>query len=103
MPIAALDDQESVTSGWLQAVSFLKRQPSRKCYNLAYVMTRPGLKTFDDAAIIAALDGFARSAGEHPVNTVANTIFPSSCYRQGDPNGIYEHYPKDIYPRVKKG
>jgi hypothetical protein len=79
MPIAALDDRKSVTAGWVQAASFLKQQPGRKCYNLAYVMTQPDLKTHEDAAVIVALDEFARSAGEHPVHTVANTIFPSSC------------------------
>lgn len=103
MPITALDDRETVTSAWVQAASFLKQQPQRKCYNLAYVITRPELKTSEDVSIIAALDEFARSAGEHPVNTVANTIFPLACYRIDRPDGIFEHYPKEIYPRVKKG
>lgn len=103
MPIAALDDQETVASAWLKAAGFLKQQPQRKCYNLAYVVTHPDLRTPEDASVTAALDNFARSAGEHSVNTVANTIFPLACYRAEGAEGIFEQYPRDIYPRVKKG
>lgn len=103
MPIAALEDSESIAAAWLQAVSYLKAQPGRKCYNLAYLITRPDLKTAEDASVISAVDAFARSVGEHPVTTVANTIFPLACYRRGGADGIYEHYVRDVYPKVKTG
>lgn len=103
MPVAALDDKQSTSDAWLAAVSFLKGQSGRRCYNLAYVITEPALKTIDDEKIFAAFDEFARAAGRHSVNTIANTIFPLSTYRVGGAVHVYEDYPRDIYPRVKKG
>ncbi len=101
MPIAALEDRESVSAAWLQAVAYLKKQPGKKCYNLAYVVTRPEALTLEDKAVIALFDAFARSAGRHPVTTIANTIFPSACYRVGGASRVYEDYEREIYPRVK--
>lgn len=101
MPIATLDDRASVSSAWRSAVAFLKLQPGRKCYNLAYMVTQPDVWTEEDASTAAAFDEFAKGAGRHPVTTVANTIFPLSCYRTRGADGFFEHYPDLIYPRVK--
>lgn len=101
MPIATLDDRESVSAAWLQAVAYLKKQPGKRCYNLAYVVTRPEALTLEDRAVIASFDAFARSAGRHPVTTIANTIFPSACYRVGGASRVYDDYEREIYPRVK--
>jgi len=101
MPIAALEDTPSVSAAWLQAIRFLKVQPRRKCYNLAYVVTNPATMTTDDEATIRSFDLFAKGAGRHPVTTIANTIFPISCYRNRDASRVYDGYVSDIYPRVK--
>ncbi|MGQ0659685.1 hypothetical protein [Sphingosinicella sp.] len=101
MPIATLDDRVSVSSAWRNAVGYLKQQPGRKCYNLAYMVTQPDAWTQEDASTIAAFDEFAKGAGRHPVTTVANTIFPLACYRVRGADGVFEHYPDEIYPRVK--
>lgn len=103
MPIAALDDKRSTSEAWLGAVSYLKAQPGHSCYNLAYVITEPHVKTANDDHVIAEFDLFARTAGRHSVNTIANTIFPLACYRAGGAPHVYEDYPNSIYPRVKKG
>ncbi len=103
MPIAVLNDQISVSAAWLQAVSHLKNQPGRKCYNLAYTITKPDALTVGDKAVMGSFDAFARAAGRHPVTTVANTIFPLACYRIGGATRVYEDYEREIYPRVKTG
>lgn len=101
MPIAALNDQQSVSGAWLQAVRFLRDQPGKRCYNLAYVVNHPDVQTVEDSNVFTTFDAFARAAGRHPVTTVANTIFPLASYRVRGAEGVFEHYPNDIYPRVK--
>lgn len=102
MPIAALDDQASISAAWRQAVRFLRDQKARQAYNLAYVVTEPHIRTIEDRMIFSAFDAFARTAKKKSITTVANTIFPLDCYRLGGSKGVFDRYELDVYPRVKK-
>src|SRR5437762_11900426 len=55
-----------------------------------------------DKQIEEAVDSFLRKKEESPLSTVAETIFPAGEYRRHGPKGVYETYPNEIYPVIKR-
>lgn len=98
----ALTDSESLVEAWVKACSALKASPGRACSNLIYSIQNPGQLSADDNGVLLRFDRFSARAGIGSSTTVANTIFPLDSYLKNGLTGLYEDYPKDIYPKVKK-
>jgi hypothetical protein len=87
---------------WLAAVQYLSTCQDWEDYNLILEILDPMRRGADDRRIEARLDGFLRAAGHFPLSTVAETIFPAGEYRRHGPKGVYETYPDEIYPSIKR-
>ncbi len=78
----ALVTKPGCASAWVEAA--LAISPSIDEYNVIIDIENPNLHTPLDNEVISLVDTFLRERGQNPVNTVANTIFPQSLYRQHD-------------------
>ena len=78
---------ESCAGVWLQAVQHLLTCQDWEDYN---VVLEVGCPMRRDRRIEDAMDVFLRTAGEQPLVTVAETIFPAAEYRRRGSAGVYE-------------
>jgi hypothetical protein len=96
--------QKTCASSWLAAVSVLNSKPDREGFNVVIDTEDPLLVELPtDAKIIDLVNEFLKKHEAHPLQTIANTIFPQSTYeRHGSPK-FYEVYLEKIYPIVSHG
>lgn len=84
---------------WLAAAQVLAEADAR-IYNLIFEVEAPAQSTPVSTAIEQRVDEFLRSHDCHPLNTVAETIFPATEYKLRGLEGVYA-YPKAIYPLIR--
>ena len=87
---------------WLQACEHLLLSPSWRDYTIVLEIEDPLALPPADRAVYGVLDNFLLRKGGLPVSTVVNTIFPAQLYLRHGVQGVYERYPTDIYPQVRK-
>jgi hypothetical protein len=92
----------TATEAWLQALNLLARIDGRCAYNVILDIENPIALPPTDKRIVEVLDNLLISHGKQPVATVAGTIFPASHYRQRGTKGVFEDFPKKVYPKIKK-
>ncbi len=94
-----MSPSNTCAEAWVKACLYLlDREPVN---TLILHITDPVRFSPGDNAVIAAVDRLLRDHNAYPISTVANTIFPQSLYRPGEPAKLYERYRK-IYPRMKR-
>ena len=69
-------------------------------YNLIVEVAQPAFATEASRAVEARVDEFLRQQDCQPIQTVADTIFPTTEYLSGGLKKVYE-YPTSIYPHIK--
>lgn len=87
---------------WLAAVQHLAGCANWEDYNLVLEILDPMRRDAGDRRVEERVDAFLRTAGRSPISTVAETIFPAGEYRRHGPKGVYEIYPDEIYPTIKR-
>jgi hypothetical protein len=92
---------ESRAAAWVAAAQYLTTCDDFEDYNVVLEITNPMRRNSDDRRVEERVDAFLRAAGHYPLETVAETIFPAGEYRRHGPTGVYETYPKEIYPAIK--
>lgn len=92
----------SRSEAWLGAVQHLSTCNRWEDYNVVLEIEEPMRRNDADRHIEESVDEFLRKADKYPLNTVADTIFPASEYRRHGPEGVYEIYPTQIYPSIKR-
>jgi hypothetical protein len=100
--MAYLIHAATCAEAWLKASEYLLTQEKQIFYNLILDIDAPLLLTDADDAIVKELDGFLREHDKYPISTVAGTIFPAGLYTQHGVDGVYNVYPRDVYPIVKE-
>jgi len=93
-------EAKTCVDAWLQASTFLLKQPAWRAYNLVLDIADPLALSPRDRAVHDIVDGFLRRNGQMPINTVVNTIFPAQLYASNGSNGVYEEYPAR-YPSIQ--
>jgi hypothetical protein len=93
---------QSRATTWLAAVQHLAACKSWEDYNVILEILDPMQRDANDKRVEERVDSFLRSTGQFPLQTVAETIFPAGEYRRHGPMGVYETYPKEIYPAIKR-
>ncbi len=93
---------ESRATAWLAAVQHLSCCAGWEDYNVILEILDPMRRDANDRQIEERVDAFLRAAEHSPLSTVAETIFPGGEYRRHGPEGVYETYPNEIYPRIKR-
>lgn len=93
---------ESRATTWLAAVEYLAGCNDWEDYNLVLEVLDPMRRNGNDRKIEDRVDSFLRANEQSPLSTVAETIFPGGEYRRHGPKGVYETYPNEIYPVIKR-
>lgn len=91
--------KQTRAEGWLAAAEALLNANAR-IYNLVIEVKAPAQSTAVTAAIEQRVDAFLRENDKHPLNTVAETIFPATEYKLRGLAGVYA-YPDSIYPLIR--
>ena len=84
---------------WMRGTEHLLDHDS--ALNLVLEITFPTHGPNDHAAT-ARIDDFLAAEGQMPTYSVAETIFPGSEYKRRGLRGVFETYPQQVYPSIKK-
>lgn len=90
---------KSRAHGWLEAAKLLleAREP---VYNLVVEVDNPKFESPRTQAMEAVVDNFLAAHNCQPIETVSETIFPATEYKQGGINQVYR-YADDVYPNIE--
>lgn len=97
-----LIQQRNILDAWIAATDHLRARARHEDFNVILEMEAPGEIDAADRAVGAHIDKFLVGHGVQALRTVANTIFPQDLYRRFGAEGVFEHYPERVYPRLKK-
>lgn len=92
-------EKSTRAEAWLAAARHLLAENSR-VHGLIIEVSQPAKETASSAAIERRVDLFLRDHDCHPLNTVAETIFPATEYKLNGLEGVYA-YPDSIFPLIK--
>jgi len=87
---------------WLRAVDYLLKQEDYSTHSMILDIETPIRMTPIDFRVFDQVDSFLRRHKRFPLVTIAGTIFPAGLYRKHGPAGVYEVYPKEVYPKIKE-
>ena len=87
------------TEAWVEATKFLLSEGPT--LNLSLSIASPGDRgPFPHAD--KSIDEYLSGESQLPLHTVAETIFPGYEYRRRGSDGVFEVYPNDVYPAIRK-
>lgn len=97
---------KAITAGtraeaWLQALNFLRHEPERRAHNVILEIEDPAATNNLAAFIESEAERFLSEHGKQPLFTIAETIFPAWEYAKHGVEGVFEIYPKKVYPELK--
>ena len=84
--------QPSCARAWVTAATAIA--PEGDGYNVVIDVEDPVALDERDNAVVQHVDSFLRERDQHPVITVANTIFPQAMYREHGAPAFYDEYLK---------
>ena len=70
-------------------------------YNLVIEISDPGKPDLLTKDAQTEVDSILHNSDESPIHTVAETIFPATEYLLHGSKGVFEIYPKEIFPKIK--
>jgi hypothetical protein len=87
---------------WFEAIKHLLNHAEDKMeYNLIMEVKNPGKSNERSKKIASSFDALLRESGYFPLQTVADTIFPTFEYKKHGKDGVFNVYPDEIYPIIK--
>lgn len=92
--------EETCEQAWLIAAEHLAVADGYTDYNMVVEIAKPALHNSADVAIRKVVDAFFRDREVNRVSTVADTIFPAAQYLDHGSRGVYEVYPREVYPEI---
>lgn len=98
----AIPPQRTNATAWLSSVLRVNAAPGHEAFNVVIDIADPISEIASDEKIISLVNEFLKAHDAHPLQTVANTIFPSSTYKHYGSPEFYDVYLKKIYPKVKE-
>lgn len=100
--MSVLIPERNIVAAWLTAMEHLSTSPRHEDFNVILEIATPLDVDDGDRAVAAYINRFLTGHGVQALHTVANTIFPDDLYRRYGADGVYEHYPENVYPRLRK-
>jgi hypothetical protein len=97
-----LIQRESIVGAWIDAMNHLRQSPRHEDFNVILEIGNPTCVTAEEREVGARINRFLIGHGVQALHTVANTIFPADLYRRYGVAGVFDHYPENVYPRLKK-
>lgn len=92
----------TATEAWLRAVELLFKAKDRCAYNVVLDIEDPISLSPAEKQVSELVDNLLTSHEKLPVASVAGTIFPASHYLRYGAKGVFEYYPKRVYPKLDK-
>lgn len=87
---------------WFEAIKHLVNDAEEHMeYNLIMEVKNPGSLNEKSKKIARSFDSLLRESGHFPLQTVADTIFPTFEYKKHGKDGVFNVYPDEIYPAIK--
>ena len=93
--MAKLIEADTRLDAWMKAADHLLERGS--VLNLVLAIESPGRDGSNQT-----IDKFLTDEGQSPMHAVAETIFPGSEYRRRGLRGVFDFYPENVYPAIKK-
>lgn len=87
---------------WIEAMKFLLEQDSGYALNLVLSIKDPLTASKEEKGANKRLDAFYAEQDKYSMHTIAETIFPGWLYRKKGIQGVYEIYPEEEYPLIKR-
>ena len=94
--------EHNILGAWLSAMAHLRASARHEDFNIILEMRSPLDISDADRAVGAHVNRFLTGHGVQALHTVANTIFPDDLYRRYGTTGVFERYPEQVYPRIRK-
>lgn len=94
--------EDNIVEAWIAALEHLQQSPRHEDFNVILEIRSPRELSDRHRAIGAHVNKFLTGHGVQALHTVANTIFPADLYRRFGKQGVFEHYPEQVYPRIRK-
>lgn len=95
-------EAKTCPEAWLNAADYLLEQEDYSTHSMILDIDTPILMTPEDFRVFDQVDQFLRNHNRFPLVTIAGTIFPGGLYQKYGPAGVYEVYPKQVYPKIKE-
>jgi hypothetical protein len=86
----------------MSAMDFLRNSPKQEALNLFLEIATPFEISDRDRRVCQKVDSFLREHDCSPLSTVSNTIFPADLYLRYGKEGVFNIYPDEVYPIVKR-
>lgn len=89
---------------WFAAMEYLyvKEDRDRSDINVILEVQKPSVATELSRKIKNDFNQLLVDHGQYSIHTVAETIFPGAEYRRHGPEGVFEVYPSEVYPIIRK-
>jgi len=97
----ATQPQPDCVTAWLQAVRAVDDEKGHEAHNVIIDIADPTARADLSDPIVAQVDAFLRDKNEKPIETVANTIFPSGLYRRHGAPAFFDRFEKNVIDRVR--
>lgn len=95
-------NKPNIVGVWLKAMDHLRSSAHHEDFNVILEIDAPLDVSDTDRAVGARVNRFLTGHGVQALHTVANTIFPNDLYRRYGAQGVFERYPEQVYPRIRK-
>ncbi len=87
---------------WFAAMEHLNKQDDKSDINIVLEIESPATASDLSRKIKRDFNQLLVEADQYPIHTVAETIFPGEEYRRHGPEGVFDVYPNEVYPIIKK-
>ncbi len=94
-------ESETRLGAWLNATEYLLQRGSS--LNVILSISSPGSDGIVANKAMTLMDKFFAEEDALPLHSVAELIFPGWEYKRRGLRGVYETYPNEEYPVLKKG
>jgi hypothetical protein len=89
-------------TAWREAVRLVDAEPGHEAYNVIIDIANPvGRSTMADP-VVAEVSAFLERHEELPIETIANTIFPSGLYRRHGAPLFFDRFRENVLPKVRR-
>ena len=94
--------QPDCVSAWLEATKTVDDQTGHGAYNVVIDVADPTARATLADPSVAVVDDFLSSWGQKSIETVANTIFPTSLYNRFGAPAFFDRFRDNVLPRVSR-
>lgn len=94
--------QPDCAAAWREAVRAVDAAPGHQAYNVVIDVADPVANATGAHPGIAIVDAFLTPRAK-PIDTVSNTIFPSSLYMRHGAPAFFEVFSTRVLPKVRRG